>query len=111
MRENKELKSAVALPLEGASGVIGVMALYRRAKDAFTRDHLRILMAAAPKIGTALENALKFREMETQAHSDSITQLPDAHLMMKALELELGQAKRSGRVCFSRLSSCLASLP
>src|ERR1700693_2271351 len=79
------------------SGVLGVMALYHGTKDAFSRDHLRILMATAPKISMAIENALKFREMEAQAHSDSLTHLPDLHLMMKALELELGQAKRSGQ--------------
>jgi len=95
--EDKGLKAAVALPLEGTSGVLGVMALYHRTQDAFTRDHLRILMAAAPKIGSALENALKFREMEAQAHCDSLTHLPDAHLMMKSLEVELAQAKRSGQ--------------
>jgi diguanylate cyclase (GGDEF)-like protein/putative nucleotidyltransferase with HDIG domain len=94
--EDKALKAAIAVPLEGASGVIGVMALYRRTKDAFTRDHLRILLASAPKIGTALENALKFRDMEAQAHSDSLTHLPDLYLMMKVLELELGRAKRLG---------------
>jgi len=94
--EDKLLTAAVAVPLEGTSGMLGVMALYHRTKDAFTRDHLRILMATAPKIATALENALKFRDMEAQAHSDPLTQLPDLHLMMKALELELGRAKRSG---------------
>jgi diguanylate cyclase (GGDEF)-like protein len=95
-KEDKALKAAVAVPLEGTSGVLGVMALYHGTKDAFTRDHLRILMATAPKIGAALENALKFRDMEAQAHSDSLTRLPDLHLMMKSLELELGRAKRSG---------------
>jgi diguanylate cyclase (GGDEF)-like protein/putative nucleotidyltransferase with HDIG domain len=95
--EDKALNAAVAVPLEGTSGVLGVMSLYRRTKDAFSRDNLRILMAAAPKIGTALENALKFREMETQAHSDSLTHLPDSHLMMKSLELELRHARRSGQ--------------
>ena len=36
------LRSALAVPLEGISGVIGVLALYRGERDAFTSDHLRI---------------------------------------------------------------------
>src|SRR2546429_4671955 len=41
------LRSALAVPLEGVSGVIGVLALYRSEKDAFTTDHLRILLAVS----------------------------------------------------------------
>ena len=33
------LRSALALPLEGVAGVIGVLALYRSERDAFTTDH------------------------------------------------------------------------
>lgn len=94
---NKPLKAALAIPIDGAASQLGVIALYRSKKDAFSRDDLRILMAAAPNIATALENALKFREMEIQAHSDALTNLPDLYLMMKSLQAELGQVRRSGQ--------------
>jgi diguanylate cyclase (GGDEF)-like protein/putative nucleotidyltransferase with HDIG domain len=94
---DKVLRSALAVPLEGTNGLIAVLALYRQTKDAFSRDDLRILMAAAPKVGAALENALKFREMETQAHSDPVTALPDSYLLMKSLKSELVHAQRSGQ--------------
>jgi diguanylate cyclase (GGDEF)-like protein len=77
--------------------LVAVLALYRHTKDAFSRDDLRILMAAAPKVGAALENALKFREMERQAHSDPVTDLPDSYLLMKSLKSELVHAQRSGQ--------------
>jgi diguanylate cyclase (GGDEF)-like protein/putative nucleotidyltransferase with HDIG domain len=94
---DKTLRSGLAVPLEGTNGLVGVLALYRQTKDAFSRDDLRILMAAAPKVGAALENALKFREMEKQAHSDPVTALPDSYLLMKSLRSELVQAQRSGQ--------------
>ena len=75
-------------------GVVGVLTLYSSELEAYTADHLRILMALAPRIGTAVENALKYREMEEKANTDFVTGLPNLHLMMKALESELGTAKR-----------------
>jgi putative nucleotidyltransferase with HDIG domain len=53
------LRSALAVPLEGTSGVVAVLALYRAPADAFTRDDLSILQALGSKVGLALENALK----------------------------------------------------
>ena len=56
------LRSALAVPLEGLSGAIGVMTLYRADSDAFSRDHLRILLAISSKVSLAVENALIFRQ-------------------------------------------------
>jgi putative nucleotidyltransferase with HDIG domain len=53
------LRSALAVPLEGASGVVAVLALYRVNVDAFTRDELGVLQALGTKLGVAIENALK----------------------------------------------------
>ena len=53
------LRSSLAVPLEGVSGVIGVLALYRAERDAFTSDHLRILLAVSGKMALAIENALE----------------------------------------------------
>src|SRR5262245_40741031 len=39
------LRSALAVPLEGLEGVVGVLALYRSEKNAFTQDDLRVLLA------------------------------------------------------------------
>jgi putative nucleotidyltransferase with HDIG domain len=53
------LRSALAVPLEGASSVVAVLALYRVNVDAFTRDELNVLQAVGTKLGVAIENALK----------------------------------------------------
>ena len=46
------------------AGVAGVLTLYHADADAFTRDHLRILQAISSKAGLAIENALKYRQVE-----------------------------------------------
>src|ERR1035438_10479848 len=67
------LRSALAVPLKGDSEVVGVLALYRSAQDAFTQDHLRIVLNASSKLGITIENALKFREAEDSATTDFLT--------------------------------------
>jgi len=49
------LRSALAVPLEGTSGVVAVLALYRAGQDAFTADELRIVEASGAGVGAAIE--------------------------------------------------------
>jgi GAF domain-containing protein len=49
------LRSALAVPLESATGLTAVLALYRAGQDAFTADDLKILEAFAEDIGPAIE--------------------------------------------------------
>src|SRR5271167_2939630 len=88
------LRSALALPLEGVSGVIGVLALYRSEKDAFTSDHLRILLAVSGKMALAIENALKYQQAESSATTDYLTGLPNARSLFLQLDRELARCKR-----------------
>src|SRR6202171_960343 len=64
------LRSALAIPLEGLAGVVGVLALYPGERDAFTTSHLRILQAISSKAGLAIENAPKYRKVENSAVTD-----------------------------------------
>jgi diguanylate cyclase (GGDEF)-like protein len=88
------LRSALALPLEGVAGVIGVVALYRAEKDAFTSDHLRILLAVSGKMALAIENALKYQQAESSATTDYLTGLPNARSLFLQLDRELARCKR-----------------
>ena len=89
------LRSAVALPLEGASGILGVLTLYHMERDAFTKDHLRLLMAIAPKIGMSIENALRFQQAESSATTDFLTSLPNARSLFLQLDAEVSRARRN----------------
>jgi diguanylate cyclase (GGDEF)-like protein len=88
------LRSALAVPLEGVSGVIGVLAVYRSEKDSFTSDHLRILLAVTGKMALAIENALKFQQAESSATTDYLTGLPNARSLFLQLDRELARCKR-----------------
>jgi len=88
------LRSALAVPLEGVSGVIGVLALYRGDRDAFTSDHLRLLLAVSGKMALAIENALKYQQAESSATTDYLTGLPNARSLFLQLDRELARCKR-----------------
>jgi diguanylate cyclase (GGDEF)-like protein/putative nucleotidyltransferase with HDIG domain len=88
------LRSALALPLEGLNGVVGVLALYHGEKDAFTSDHLRILLAITSKMALAIENALKYEQAESSATTDYLTGLPNARSLFLQLDRELARCKR-----------------
>jgi diguanylate cyclase (GGDEF)-like protein/putative nucleotidyltransferase with HDIG domain len=89
------LRSALAVPLEGVSGVVAVLALYRTHQDAFTKDHLRILLAISSKLGFTIENALKYRQAEDSATTDYLTGLPNARSLFLHLDREIARCKRS----------------
>jgi diguanylate cyclase (GGDEF)-like protein/putative nucleotidyltransferase with HDIG domain len=88
------LRSALAVPLEGVAGIIGVLALYRAERDAFTSDHLRILLAVSGKMALAIENALKYQQAENSATTDYLTGLPNARSLFLQLDRELARCKR-----------------
>ena len=88
------LRSALALPLEGTAGIVGVLALYQAEADAFTSDHLRILQAVTSKMALAIENALKYQQAESSATTDYLTGLPNARSLFLQLDKELARCKR-----------------
>jgi diguanylate cyclase (GGDEF)-like protein/putative nucleotidyltransferase with HDIG domain len=88
------LSSALAVPLEGLQGVVGVVALYHADKDFFTSDHLRILLAVSSKMALAIENALKYEQAESSATTDYLTGLPNARSLFLQLDRDLARCKR-----------------
>jgi GAF domain-containing protein len=63
------LRSALAVPIEGASGVAAVLALYRAGQDAFTPDDLRVVETIGAGLGMAIENAGKAKASAVGAGS------------------------------------------
>ncbi len=93
--KNIVLSSALAVPLEGLNGVVGVLAMYHSTPDAFTADHLRILLAVASKVGLSVENALKYQQAESSATTDFLTGLPNARSLFVHLAQEVARARRT----------------
>jgi diguanylate cyclase (GGDEF)-like protein/putative nucleotidyltransferase with HDIG domain len=88
------LSSALAVPLEGLNGVVGVLAMYHASQDAFSPDHLRILLAVASKVALSVENALKYQQAESSATTDFLTGLPNARSLFVHLAQEVARCRR-----------------
>ncbi len=88
------LSSALVVPLQGLNGVVGVLAMYHSAQDAFTPDHLRILLAVASKVALSVENALKYQQAESSATTDFLTGLPNARSLFVHLAQEVTRVRR-----------------
>ncbi|MBZ5614853.1 MAG: diguanylate cyclase [Acidobacteriia bacterium] len=91
------LTSALAVPLEGLQGVVGVVALYHAEKDFFSSDHLRILLAVSSRMALAIENAMKYEQAENSAVTDYLTGLPNARSLFLQLDRELARCKRDNK--------------
>jgi diguanylate cyclase (GGDEF)-like protein/putative nucleotidyltransferase with HDIG domain len=87
-------RSAIAAPLVGLNGTIGALTVYRTDTDAFSSDHLRILLAVTSKLSRVIDNALKFRLVETTATTDYLTELPNARSLFLRLDSEVSRCKR-----------------
>ncbi len=88
------LRSAIAVPLEGLNGVSGVLALYHADRDAFSKEHLRLLLAISGKIGISIENALRFKQAEASVSTDMLTGIANAREVFLQLDRELSRARR-----------------
>ena len=89
-----KLRSAVSVPLQGMSDTIGALTLYHADAEAFTKDHLRILMAIGSKAGVTIENAMRYCQVESSAVTDELTGLPNARSLFLHLDSELARCKR-----------------
>jgi diguanylate cyclase (GGDEF)-like protein len=92
--KHSTLSSALAVPLQGLNGVVGVLAMYHSTQDAFTPDHLRILLAVASKVALSVENALKYQQAESSATTDFLTGLPNARSLFVHLAQEVARCRR-----------------
>jgi len=89
------LQAALSVPLRGRDGVAGVLTLYGREKNCFTKEHLRMLLAASSKLGLSVENALQYEKAQSTASTDFLTGLPNARSICTHLEKELARIRRS----------------
>ena len=88
------LRSALAVPLNGSSRLLGVLALYRADRDAFSKENLRILLTISPKVSLAVEHALSNRSLEPSVTTDYLTNLPNARSLFLTLDTEVARASR-----------------
>ncbi|HLH07689.1 MAG TPA: HD domain-containing phosphohydrolase [Terriglobales bacterium] len=91
------LRSALSVPLCGLDQkIFGVLTLYRSEQEAFTRDHLRILLAISAKVALSIENAQRYQQAKDSAVTDFLTGLPNARSLYLHLNRELARCSRDG---------------
>ncbi len=95
------LRSALGIPIETASGIIGVIGIYKAEKDGFSRDHLRAVLAINLKLSMVVETALRHEKSRNEAATDSTHKLPGAASLFLHLDKELALRPAAGNA-FSR---------
>jgi len=106
LMKTTKLQSALAAPLLGLKGIVGVLALYRLEASTFTSENLRVLLAVSSKTGLAVENALKYQHAEGSSTTDYLTGLPNARSLFLQLDRELARCERDN----SRLTVMVCDL-
>ncbi len=66
------LQSALAVPVQGASQTVAVLALYHAQPEAFSSEHLRVLEKQGAEIGTLIEKCMA-REQKYSIQLDPLT--------------------------------------
>ncbi len=90
------LRSALCVPLEVSDTVLGVLTLYTVRKEAFTRDHLRVLMMIASKLSQSMHNSLQYRRAEDTSMTDYLTGLPNARSLFEQMGQQIAACRQTG---------------
>jgi diguanylate cyclase (GGDEF)-like protein/putative nucleotidyltransferase with HDIG domain len=91
------LNSALSIPLRaGGEHVTGALTLYRSDKDAYSKEHLRILLAISDKLGRVVEMALKLGP-QMEGNQDELTGLPNADSLYSHFQRELARCELQGK--------------
>lgn len=86
------LNSALSIPFAGEH-LCGALTLYRAERDAYTKDHLRILQAVNGKISRAIESAMGLRHSPRHASADQLTGLRNARSIYLHLQEEISRCE------------------
>jgi diguanylate cyclase (GGDEF)-like protein/putative nucleotidyltransferase with HDIG domain len=91
------LNSALSIPLrDNMDHVTGALTLYRAEKDAYTKEHLRVLLAISDKIARLVEMALKLGPQD-DLYNDELTGLPNADSLSVHFQRELARSEAQGK--------------
>lgn len=89
------LRSALAVPLIASNGVIGVLALYSEAREAFSREQLRVIDAIAPKLALSIEHSIRRQSTRHESEtSDTLIGIPEGIAVVRQLEAEMLRCRR-----------------
>lgn len=90
-------RAVLALPLNTADGVAGVLTVWSSAADHFSPGSVDLLEALAPHAGLQLASVLDYGRMRERSERDPLTNLRNRRALDAALEQEGPRARRYAR--------------
>ncbi len=88
------LRSAIVSPLIINDRLIGTLAVYQEAEEAYTDDHRRLLDRVCEQASAVINNASVFERTQEDSLTDALTGLPNTRFMFIHLQRELARAER-----------------
>jgi diguanylate cyclase (GGDEF)-like protein len=89
--------SIIGMPLIMSGAVVGVMNLVRSQVGTFSQSEIRLLSLLADQAAIAICNARLHQAVNQQAHSDTLTNLPNRRALDERLDEAIRQAGHTGR--------------
>ncbi|BDT66615.1 hypothetical protein os1_07780 [Comamonadaceae bacterium OS-1] len=93
----REIRSAVLLPLMIANEIVGVFTLYAREQDFFGPDEMALLKELSVDISFAIDHIDKQDQLRYLAYFDALTGLANRHLFLERVTQYMRSANISNR--------------
>ncbi|MBV9770436.1 MAG: diguanylate cyclase, partial [Bryobacterales bacterium] len=101
------LKSALSIPLgDGLDQFSGALTLYRAERDAYSADHLRILLASKGDIARAVVGALRLQKALEGTEVDELTGLPVRAAFRAYLQVGFVAQRKAVTVLLCGIEGC-----
>ncbi len=91
----QSLRSALASPLVVGDEVIGALAIFHTAADAFLQDHRRVFRRVAEHASLVVHNSIVFERTQEASFTDQLTGLPNRRYMLLYLTQQMARATQS----------------
>ncbi len=95
MLEVHAIRSSVEVAVAGASGVCGVLGVYAQRPEAFTAKNVHFIQSLAHTLATAMDRKTADERLAYLAQFDTLTGLPNRHLVIDRLVQTLSLAQRN----------------
>ena len=89
------LRSALVSPLVVSDQVIGALAIFHTATDAYLPDHRRVFRRVAQHASLVVHNSIVFERTQEASFTDQLTRLPNRRYMLLYLTQQMARAERS----------------
>jgi diguanylate cyclase (GGDEF)-like protein/putative nucleotidyltransferase with HDIG domain len=89
------LNSALSIPFGDVDQLSGALTLYRTERDAYSADHLRVLLAIKADIAKAVDGAIRFQKTQPYGTGlDELTSLPAKSALFAQLQEEFAAQRK-----------------